>query len=159
MQIAAVQEVEGRLLPGLEGLGAALERKAGEFRGLVKVGRTHLQDAVPLPLSAEVSAWAAQVSSSLRRVRSSLPALLALPLGGTAVGTVRPPRSTARSLLFTHRFSLFSLFSLSQGLNAYEGWAEWVAEEIAQETGQPFYTAPNKVTLGKDASGQVKLWS
>ncbi|OQA82412.1 MAG: Fumarate hydratase class II [Lentisphaerae bacterium ADurb.Bin242] len=126
MHIAACRAVTERLLPVLEDLHTALEGKAGEYAGIVKIGRTHLQDAVPLTLGQEFSGYAAQLLYALERIRQVLPELLELPLGGTAVGT---------------------------GLNAPAGFAEKAAEKIAELTGLPFVSAPNKFALlaGHDA--------
>lgn len=117
MHIAAVDEIHKRLLPGLEKLHASLCKKTEAFKDIIKIGRTHCQDATPLTLGQEFSGYAAQVEQSIRRVKASLPALYALALGGTAVGT---------------------------GLNTNEGYAEEIAAEIAKETGRPFTSAPNK---------------
>merc|ERR1719356_1717724 len=117
MHIAAVDEIHKRLIPGLEKLHAALCKKTEVFKDIIKIGRTHCQDATPLTLGQEFSGYAAQVEQSIRRVKASLPALYALALGGTAVGT---------------------------GLNTNEGYAEAIAKVIAKETGLPFISAPNK---------------
>jgi fumarate hydratase class II len=115
--VAAVQALTQRMLPALDGLQATLEAKARDFGGIVKTGRTHLQDATPLTLGQEFSAYAAQLGYGKKHVESALPHLLELALGGTAVGT---------------------------GLNAPAGFAEQAAAELARLTGQPFVTAPNK---------------
>jgi len=117
MHIAAVEEIELRLIPALGGLHAALDEKSKEFASIVKIGRTHLQDATPLTLGQEFSGYAKQVEYGIARVRSALPRLLQLAQGGTAVGT---------------------------GLNARIGFAEKFAEEAAAITGLPFVTAENK---------------
>jgi fumarate hydratase class II len=117
MHVAAVQSLHGRLLPPLRALRETLERKAEAFAGIVKIGRTHLQDATPLTLGQEISGWAAQLAHGERHVLAALPHLHELALGGTAVGT---------------------------GLNAPAGYAVRVAAEVARLTGQPFVTAPNK---------------
>jgi fumarate hydratase class II len=117
MHIAAVEEIERRLIPALIGLEGALSAKASEFSRIVKIGRTHLQDATPLTLGQEFSGYAKQVEYGIARVRSTLPHLLQLAQGGTAVGT---------------------------GLNAKIGFAEKFAEEAAAITGLPFVTAENK---------------
>lgn len=116
MHIAALQETEGRLLPALQHLHAALAHKAGEFGDIVKTGRTHLQDATPLTLGQEFSAWAAQVAAGIERVRGVRPRLLALAQGGTAVGT---------------------------GLNAPAGFAARFCDRLMELTGQPFRPADN----------------
>ncbi|QBK06102.1 class II fumarate hydratase [Hylemonella gracilis] len=117
MHVAAVEAITQRLLPALQTLRATLEAKAREFDAIVKIGRTHLQDATPLTLGQEFSGWVAQLAHGERHVRAALPHLCELALGGTAVGT---------------------------GLNAPAGYAEAVAQELARLTGQPFVTAPNK---------------
>ncbi|CAO3429696.1 class II fumarate hydratase [Azospirillum doebereinerae] len=117
MHIAAAEQIVHHLVPALERLHAALAAKAGEFQDIVKIGRTHLQDATPLTLGQEFSGYAMQVAYGIERVRSSLPQLYRLAQGGTAVGT---------------------------GLNAQIGFAEAFAEEVAAFTGLPFVTAENK---------------
>jgi len=117
MHVAAVREIHARLLPGLARLHAALAAKATEFAGIVKIGRTHLQDATPLTLGDAAGAWAHQVAMGIARVEATLPRLLEVAQGGTAVGT---------------------------GVNAPAGFAEAFAEELASLTGLPFVTAPNK---------------
>jgi fumarate hydratase class II len=117
MHVAAVREVHDRLLPALEGLHRALDQKAREWTDIVKIGRTHLQDATPLTLGQEFSGYAMQVENGIARVREGLKRLYFLAQGGTAVGT---------------------------GLNTKPGFAEAVAKEIASITGLPFETAPNK---------------
>ena len=113
---AAVMLVE-RLLPSVRELRDALARRAEEFSEIVKIGRTHLQDAVPLTLGQEFSGYVAQLDDDLERIEATLPGLYELAIGGTAVGT---------------------------GLNAPEGFAEAVAAKIAELTGLPFVSAPNK---------------
>ncbi|MGO4841702.1 lyase family protein, partial [Rhizobiaceae sp. 2RAB30] len=105
------------LLPALKHLHAALDAKAKAFDHIVKIGRTHTQDATPLTLGQEFSGYAAQVASSITRIELTLPGLQELAQGGTAVGT---------------------------GLNAPIGFAEKVAERIADITGIAFTSAPNK---------------
>ncbi|MCG5243758.1 class II fumarate hydratase [Azospirillum doebereinerae] len=117
MHIAAAEQIVHHLVPALEKLRAALAAKADEFRDIVKIGRTHLQDATPLTLGQEFSGYAMQIAYGIERVRSSLPQLYRLAQGGTAVGT---------------------------GLNAQIGFAEAFAEEVAAFTGLPFVTAENK---------------
>ena len=117
MHIAAALESSRRLLPALRGLGSALDRKAQDFADIVKIGRTHLQDATPLTLGQEFSGYARQIRNGVARVEAALPRIFELAQGGTAVGT---------------------------GLNAAPGFAERFAEEVAQITGLPFVTAPNK---------------
>ena len=117
MHVAAVQALVERLLPPLRALRTTLQHKAEAFDGIVKIGRTHLQDATPLTLGQEISGWVAQLAHGERHVLAALPHLQELALGGTAVGT---------------------------GLNAPPGYAEQVAAELARQTGQAFVTAPNK---------------
>lgn len=117
MHVAAVEAITHRLLPALVLLRGTLEHKARDFDGIVKIGRTHLQDATPLTLGQEFSGWVAQLAHGEAHVRAALPHLCELALGGTAVGT---------------------------GLNAPAGYAVQVAGELARLTGQPFMTAPNK---------------
>ncbi len=117
MHVAAAREVHGRLIPALEHLLAELEAKRERFADLVKIGRTHLMDAVPVTLGQEFSGWAQQVLYGLERLRGVMPRVCELAQGGTAVGT---------------------------GLNTPRGFAERVAAEIARLTGLPFTSAPNK---------------
>ncbi|WP_313558374.1 class II fumarate hydratase [Agrobacterium cavarae] len=117
MHIACAEQIVHHLLPSLKHLHAALDKKAKDFAHIIKIGRTHTQDATPLTLGQEFSGYAAQVASSIKRIELTLPGLCELAQGGTAVGT---------------------------GLNAPVGFAEKVAEEIATITGLPFVTAPNK---------------
>jgi fumarate hydratase class II len=117
MHIAAVHEFETVLLPGLRALHTALDGKAKEFADVIKIGRTHTQDATPLTLGQEFSGYAQQIENGIRRAEGAVPALCELALGGTAVGT---------------------------GLNTTEGYDVEIAQMIADETGLPFVTAPNK---------------
>ena len=117
MHIAASLEITGRLLPALRHLLAALQAKAAEFADIVKIGRTHTQDATPLTLGQEFSGYATQVRNGIARVERTLPSLLELAQGGTAVGT---------------------------GLNSPPRFAELFAAEVAGITGLPFVTAPDK---------------
>jgi fumarate hydratase class II len=117
MSVAAAQAVVGHVLPELKELREVLASKAEAFRDIVKVGRTHLQDATPLTLGQEFSGYVAQLEHARSHLERTLPHLYELALGGTAVGT---------------------------GLNAPRGYAERVAQEIARLTGHPFVTAPNK---------------
>ena len=117
MHVAAVDAITHRLLPAIAKLRATLEQKAKDFDGIVKIGRTHLQDATPLTLGQEFSGYAAQLAHGEAHVQAALPHLRELALGGTAVGT---------------------------GLNAPKGYAEGVAKEISRVTGLEFLTAPNK---------------
>ncbi len=135
MHIAAGEAVVRRLIPAVEKLRGALAEKAAEYGSIVKIGRTHLQDAVPLTLGQEFSGYVAQLDYAVRRIKGALPEIFELPLGGTAVGT---------------------------GLNAPAGFAENAAAEIARLTDLPFTSAPNKFALlaGHDAivalSGSIK---
>jgi fumarate hydratase class II len=117
MHIACAEQLVHHLLPALKQLHGALDDKAKSFAGIIKIGRTHTQDATPLTLGQEFGGYAAQVASSIRRIETTLPGLYELAQGGTAVGT---------------------------GLNAPLGFAEKVAERVAAITGLPFVTAPNK---------------
>ena len=117
MHIAAAEEGSNRLLPALKHLYAALTAKSEAWADIVKIGRTHLQDATPLTLGQEFSGYATQLKYSIERVETSMPRLLALAQGGTAVGT---------------------------GLNAKPGFAQKFAAEVADFTGLDFVTAENK---------------
>ena len=117
MHIAAVVSLEDQLLPALEGLAATLKRLEAENADVVKSGRTHLQDAVPITLGQEISGWRSSLERDAALIRAALPPLHELALGGTAVGT---------------------------GLNAPAGFDTAVAQEVAALTGKPFVTAPNK---------------
>src|SRR5881296_422694 len=117
MHVAAALELTRRLVPSVRALRDALAAKAREFDDVVKIGRTHLQDAVPLTLGQEFSGYVAQLDGGLARIDAILPGLLALAIGGTAVGT---------------------------GLNAPAGFGEAVAAKLAELTGLPFVSAPNK---------------
>jgi len=117
MHVAAALEVTRRLVPSVRALRDALAAKAREFADIVKIGRTHLQDAVPLTLGQEFSGYVAQLDGGLARIDATLPGLLALAIGGTAVGT---------------------------GLNAPVGFGDAVARRLAELTGLPFVSAANK---------------
>ncbi len=117
MHIAAAEEIVHKLIPALEHLHKALGVKVKEFDKIIKIGRTHTQDATPLTLGQEFSGYAAQVDSSIKRLKVVLNELWPLAQGGTAVGT---------------------------GLNAKKGFAEAFAKKVADITGLPFITAPNK---------------
>ena len=117
MHIAAAQTAHGHLLPALKHLHSALAAKSESWRDIVKIGRTHLQDATPLTLGQEFSGYSTQLHYAVQRVETSLPRLLALAQGGTAIGT---------------------------GLNAKRGFAEKFAEIVADYTGLAFVTAENK---------------
>ena len=117
MHVAATLAISLKLLPALSRLHTTLEAKSRAFADVVKIGRTHLQDATPLTLGQEISGWAAQLAHGERHLRAALPHLSELALGGTAVGT---------------------------GLNAPKGYAEAVAREITRLSGHAFVTAPSK---------------
>ena len=117
MHVAEVEQLAGRLLPAVEALRATLDAKAREFAGIVKIGRTHLQDATPITLGQEVSGWVAMLDHALAGLRGVMPALGELAIGGTAVGT---------------------------GLNAPADFGERVATALAALTGRAFSSAPNK---------------
>ena len=117
MHIAVVLELEHTLLPAVEQLTAALQAKATSYAGLVKIGRTHLQDAVPLSLGQEFGGYVAQLQLALEAIRQSLPRVRELAIGGTAVGT---------------------------GLNAPKGFGEAVAARLSERLGTAFSSAPNK---------------
>ncbi|MFT4704871.1 MAG: fumarate hydratase class II [Bradymonadia bacterium] len=117
MHIAAACEIQEYLIPRLTGLRDTLGDKAKDFADIVKIGRTHLQDATPITLGQEISGWVAQLDQGIARIEATLPGLFELALGGTAVGT---------------------------GLNTHPDYAAHVANEIATLTGHPFVTAPNK---------------
>ena len=117
MHVAAVGAIAHRLLPAAAKLRDTLSKKAQDFAGIVKIGRTHLQDATPLTLGQEFSGYVAQLEHGQKHLHAAMPHLCELALGGTAVGT---------------------------GLNAPNGYAEQTAAELARLTGLPFVTAPNK---------------
>lgn len=135
MHIAAVEFIVHRLIPSIKDLRDALEVKQKEFQSIVKTGRTHLQDAVPVTLGQEFSGYVAQLDAAIKNIEKTLPGLYEIALGGTAVGT---------------------------GLNAPPTFAEKVAGKIADLTHLPFITAPNKFAAlaGNDAivftSGALK---
>ncbi len=117
MHIAAGEQAVRSVIPALRHLHAALDSKAKQFADIIKIGRTHLQDATPVTLGQEFSGYAAQIQLGIARVEASLPRIWPLAQGGTAVGT---------------------------GLNARAGFAEAFAAQVARLTGLPFVTAPNK---------------
>ncbi len=117
MHVAAILEIDGKLLPQVEALAAAIEGKAARWSDVVKIGRTHLEDAVPLTVGQEWSGYAAQIRACVAEIEHSRAGLLELAVGGTAVGT---------------------------GLNAPKGFSAEVAAKIAELTDKPFVTAPNK---------------
>ena len=135
INIAAVDMVSNELLPSISKLLASFDKKANEFDSIIKLGRTHLQDATPLSLGQEFSGYASALDHNIQRIESSLENCFELSMGGTAVGT---------------------------GINTFEGFAESVAQNIAKLTGLPFKTAPNKfeTLAGQDSivelSGSLK---
>jgi len=117
IHIATVEALKGKVIPAVRKLRDTLEAKSKAFDGIVKLGRTHLQDATPLTLGQEISGWVAQLDHGIRHVEDTLPHLYELALGGTAVGT---------------------------GLNAHPELAVRAAKRLAELSGHPFVTAPNK---------------
>jgi fumarate hydratase, class II len=130
MHVASVLRVESDLLPALGALRDTLDHKARQFADIVKVGRTHLQDATPLTLGQEISGWVAQLDHGISAIGRALMAVHELALGGTAVGT---------------------------GLNSHPEYAERVAAQIADLTGNPFVTAPNKFQALASHDGLLDL--
>lgn len=135
IRVAAARQIHSLLIPAVTALRDTLARKSNEFADIVKIGRTHLQDATPLTLGQEFSGYVSQLEHALVRLDNALQGLYELPLGGTAVGT---------------------------GLNAHPDYAVKVAKQLAELTGLPFVTAPNKfeALAGRDAevfaSGALK---
>jgi fumarate hydratase, class II len=117
MHIAVVEQLEEVLMPAVTRLRQTLHAKAEKFKDVVKVGRTHLQDATPITLGQEIGGWVAQLDAALATVRLTIPGLCELAIGGTAVGT---------------------------GLNAHPQFGDVAAAKMAKETGRPFVSAPNK---------------
>jgi fumarate hydratase class II len=130
MYIAAAVAVKQRLVPAVEALRDAIAAKAHAWRDIIKIGRTHMQDATPLTLGQEWSGYAGMLSDDLERIEASLQGVYRLALGGTAVGT---------------------------GINAAAGFAEAAAAEIARLTGLPFVSAPNKFTVQGSHDALVQL--
>jgi fumarate hydratase class II len=130
MHVAAALAVKEELIPELQKLKGTFDRKAASFADVIKIGRTHLQDATPLTLGQEISGWAAQLEMGVDAIEAALPRVYELAQGGTAVGT---------------------------GLNAKKGYAEAVAAGIARRTGLPFVTAPNKFAALAGHDGLVGL--
>jgi fumarate hydratase, class II len=130
MNIAGAVAIRDRLIPAIRKLKDALDGKAAEWAGIVKTGRTHMMDAVPLTLGQEMSGYAGMLGDDLERIEAGLQGLYPLALGGTAVGT---------------------------GLNAPQGFAETVAKEIAAITQIPFSSAPNKFTVQGSHDGVVMM--
>ncbi|KAF1743835.1 hypothetical protein MXB_3117 [Myxobolus squamalis] len=117
MHVATVLSVHEHLIPGLEALHYALSQKVEEFKDIIKIGRTHLQDAVPLTLGQEFSGYCTQIEYALQRIHATMPRLYQLAIGGTAVGT---------------------------GLNCKRGYSEKVTQKLTEFTKFPFESAPNK---------------
>ena len=117
MHIAVVEQLEDALIPSVTRLRQTLQEKSEKFQHVVKVGRTHLQDATPITLGQEIGGWVAQLDAALATVRLTIPGLCELAIGGTAVGT---------------------------GLNAHPQFGDVAAAKMAKETGRPFIAAPNK---------------
>ncbi len=138
IHIAAAEAVTARLLPAMRQLHASLAHKAAAFQDIIKIGRTHLQDAVPIRMGQEFSGYAHQIEAAVSRIEAALPGIYELPLGGTAVGT---------------------------GLNAPPGFARDVIAEIGRRTGLPFVEAPNhfEAQAARDAicflSGALRAYS
>src|ERR1700677_1890565 len=130
MHIATVEAIENVLVPAVSELRGELDAKAQAYRDIVMVGRTHLQDATPLTLGQLISGWVAQLDQALDSIRQSLPLVYELAIGGTAVGT---------------------------GLNAHPRFGEVAARRIAEETGKPFVSAPNKFAALSAHDGMVSL--
>jgi len=132
IQIAAVQEITDHLLPELNRLINAFEKKVSEWNGIIKTGRTHLQDAVPLTLGQEASAWKEQLATASKRIEESMNELFPLPLGGTAIGT---------------------------GINSPKEFGEKIAQAISTSTKLPFRTAKNKFAIMASHDGLVHAMS
>jgi fumarate hydratase, class II len=130
MHIATVEAIEDKLFPALGRLRDVLEERSQHYRDVVMVGRTHLQDATPLTLGQLISGWVAQIEQAIESLRQSLPGVYALAIGGTAVGT---------------------------GLNADPRFGEVAARRIAEETGYPFASAPNKFAALSAHDGMVSV--
>src|ERR1700678_2232870 len=130
MYIAAAVNVVSRLIPAVKALHDAIDAKARDWDDVIKIGRTHMQDATPITLGQEWSGYAGMLSDNLERIEAALPGVYRLALGGTAVGT---------------------------GINAAPGFAEAAAAEIARESGLPFVSAPNKFTVQGAHDALVQL--
>ncbi len=130
MYIAAAVGVKQRLMPAMQALHDAIAAKAEEWKDIIKIGRTHMQDATPLTLGQEWSGYAVMLADDLQRIESALPGVYELALGGTAVGT---------------------------GINAWPGFAEAAAAEITNITGLPFVSAPNKFAVQGAHDALVQL--
>jgi fumarate hydratase class II len=129
MHIASIEVIDDYLLPRVEKLADAIERKANTWMDVVKIGRTHLEDAVPLTVGQEWHGWAGQIRDAVAAIRESRSGLYQLAVGGTAVGT---------------------------GLNAPKGFSKDVAQKVAELTGKPFVTAPNKFTAQGSLDAMVR---
>ena len=132
IQIATIKTIKDKLIPELKKLIDVLHQKSVEWNDIIKIGRTHLQDAVPLTLGQEVSAWESQLEASLRRIEINLKELYPLPLGGTAIGT---------------------------GLNTPENFDTLIAQEISKATNLPFEIAANKFAIMASHDGLVNTMS
>ena len=130
MYIAAAVNMKQRLIPAVKALHDAIAAKAEEWKDIVKIGRTHMQDATPLTLGQEWSGYAGMLADNLERIEDALKGVYRLALGGTAVGT---------------------------GINSAPGFAEAAASEIARLTGLPFVSAPNKFTVQGAHDALVQL--
>ena len=130
IHIAAAEQVDHKLLPALDHIAKALEEKSAAWMGIIKIGRTHLQDATPITLGQEFSGYAAQVRMGIERIKNTLPHLYQLAQGGTAVGT---------------------------GINCPKGFPEKFAEEVSKLTRLPFVTAPNKFEALASNDAAVEL--
>ncbi len=132
IQIATIVTLRDKLIPELNNLINLLHQKSEEWKDIIKIGRTHLQDAVPLTLGQEVSAWEAQLKTALGRIELNLKELYPLPLGGTAIGT---------------------------GINTPKNFDNLIALDIAKETSLPFETAANKFAIMASHDGLVNIMS
>ena len=132
IHIATIKKVKNLLLPELEIIVQCLEKKEAEWQDIIKIARTHLQDAVPMTLGQEVSAWRMQIQEASRRLEESLVELYSLPLGGTAVGT---------------------------GLNTPEKFADEINLEVSRITGLPFRTTENKFSIMASHDGLLNTMS
>jgi fumarate hydratase class II len=130
MYIAAAVNAKQRLVPAIAALRDAIDAKSAAWKDIVKIGRTHMQDATPLTLGQEWSGYAGMLSDDLERIEDALPGVYRLALGGTAVGT---------------------------GINSAPGFAEQAAAQIAKLTGLPFFSAPNKFTVQGAHDALVQL--
>jgi len=132
IQIATIVTLKDKLIPELTALIDVLNQKSKEWKDIIKIGRTHLQDAVPLTLGQEVSAWASQLETAIGRLEINLKELYPLPLGGTAIGT---------------------------GLNTPKNFDNLIALDIAKKTNLPFETAANKFAIMASHDGLVNIMS